>query len=191
MQDCSISIANALEILQSCTKPSICFNLNHANLMMMFSRFERRGFDGLMQDCSNPIANAPELLQSYTKPSICSRFFFSILADLCEIWGLWACWAYCYTGNHHRIGEAASETEGRACVRCHKWTQVWKERWVLYMIADVLSIVIKQFKLIYFDLASECLFRQCFWILINMKTSIGMRMCAALEFVALMKNFLF
>ena len=24
VQDCSISIANALEILQSCTKPSIC-----------------------------------------------------------------------------------------------------------------------------------------------------------------------
>ena len=47
-QDCSISIANALEILQSCTKPSI---------------------DGLAQDCSISIANALEILQSCTKPS--------------------------------------------------------------------------------------------------------------------------
>ena len=28
MQDCSISIANALEILQSCSKPSISSNLD-------------------------------------------------------------------------------------------------------------------------------------------------------------------
>ena len=28
VQDCSISIANALEILQSCTKPSICYKKN-------------------------------------------------------------------------------------------------------------------------------------------------------------------
>ena len=27
VQDCSISIANALDILQSCPKPSICFTL--------------------------------------------------------------------------------------------------------------------------------------------------------------------
>ena len=47
MQDCSISIANALEILQPCTKQSI---------------------DSLVQDCSISIANALEILQSCTKP---------------------------------------------------------------------------------------------------------------------------
>ena len=49
MQDCSISIADAMEILQSCTKLSI---------------------DGLMQDCSISIANAMEILQSCTKLSM-------------------------------------------------------------------------------------------------------------------------
>ena len=44
VQDCSNSIANALELLLSCTKPF-----------------------GLVQDCSNSIANALELLQSCTK----------------------------------------------------------------------------------------------------------------------------
>ena len=49
VQDCSNSIANALELLQSCTKPSI---------------------RGLVQDCSNSTANSLELLQSCAKPSI-------------------------------------------------------------------------------------------------------------------------
>ena len=44
--DCSNSIANAMELLQTCTEP-----------------------DGLVQDCSNAIANALELLQSCTEPS--------------------------------------------------------------------------------------------------------------------------
>ena len=45
VQDCSISIANVLELLQSCTKQS----------------------DGLVQDCSNSIAKALQLPQSCTK----------------------------------------------------------------------------------------------------------------------------
>ena len=49
-QDCSNSIANALELLQSCTK--------HLHI------------DGLVQDCRNSIAKALELLQSCKKPFI-------------------------------------------------------------------------------------------------------------------------
>ena len=53
VQDCSNSSALAMELLQSCTKLSIC----------------RIYVDGLAQDCSNSSALAMELLQSYTKPS--------------------------------------------------------------------------------------------------------------------------
>ena len=43
VQDCGISIANALEIPQSCTKP------------LMYCE-EMRKINGLVQDCSNSIA---------------------------------------------------------------------------------------------------------------------------------------
>ena len=55
MQDCSNSIANALELLQFCTKPSI---------------------HGLVQDCNNSIANTVELLKSCTNPSIWSTYLW-------------------------------------------------------------------------------------------------------------------
>ena len=55
MQYCSDFIADALWLLQSCTKPSLT------------------DIDDLVQDCSNSIANALELLQSCAKPSICKK----------------------------------------------------------------------------------------------------------------------
>ena len=55
VQDCSNSIANALELVQSCTEPSTC------------SCFH---FDGLMQERRNSIANALELRLPCTNPSI-------------------------------------------------------------------------------------------------------------------------
>ena len=64
MQDCSNSTANALELLQSCTKPSIW----GWTKMMVIS--DSLYIDGLMQDCSNSTANTLELLQFCTKPSI-------------------------------------------------------------------------------------------------------------------------
>ena len=54
LQDCSNCIANALELLQSCTKPLIL--PRHKNV------------DGSVQGCSNSSALAVELLQSCTKP---------------------------------------------------------------------------------------------------------------------------
>ena len=56
--DCSISSANALEILQSCTKPLMCVWCTCY-------------VDGLVLDCSISIANALEILQSCTKPLMC------------------------------------------------------------------------------------------------------------------------
>ena len=52
VQDSNISIANALEILQSCTKPLIYY------------------IDGLVQERCNSIANALELHLSCTHPPI-------------------------------------------------------------------------------------------------------------------------
>ena len=39
VQDCSISIANALEILQSCTKPSICIMMTLKTKSRQFDNF--------------------------------------------------------------------------------------------------------------------------------------------------------
>ena len=58
VQDCGNSNELAMELLQSCTEPSM-----HKEVLQVY-------FDGLVQDCSNSIANALELLQSCTKPSI-------------------------------------------------------------------------------------------------------------------------
>ena len=33
VQDCSNSIANALELLQSCTNPSVCFGISQWNIL--------------------------------------------------------------------------------------------------------------------------------------------------------------
>ena len=63
MEDCSISSANALEILQSSTKASI-----YPCIIILELDLEK--FDGLVQDCSNSSALAMELLQSCTNPSI-------------------------------------------------------------------------------------------------------------------------
>ena len=60
VQDCSNSIANALELLQFCTEPSM--------LCYIFSWKQKDHVDGLVQDCSNSIADALELLQSCTEP---------------------------------------------------------------------------------------------------------------------------
>ena len=52
VQDCSNYIANALELLQSCTKPSIYQLVSRLTSYM----------DGLVQDCSISIALAMEIL---------------------------------------------------------------------------------------------------------------------------------
>ena len=71
VQDCSISTANALEILQSCTKPSM---LERCNSSVLAHRYidmgSRMHVDGSVQDCSISTANAVEILQSCTKPSM-------------------------------------------------------------------------------------------------------------------------
>ena len=71
IQDCNNSIANAPELLQSCTKPSIwCYTVY---------------LEGLVQDCSNSIANALELVQSCTKPSVwCYTVYLEGLAQDCS-----------------------------------------------------------------------------------------------------------
>ena len=56
-QDCSNSIANTLELLQSCCKGRGIHKDYHIN--------------GLAQDCSNSFASALELMQSCPQPSIC------------------------------------------------------------------------------------------------------------------------
>ena len=57
VQDCSISSALALEILQPCMKP------------MIDGWVSARTIHGLAQYCGNSIANALELPQSWAKPS--------------------------------------------------------------------------------------------------------------------------
>ena len=71
VQDCSISTANALEILQPCTKPLI-----HGSASVMF---------GFVQDCSISTANALEILQSYTK--LCTQFM--LVLQLCLAHKIW------------------------------------------------------------------------------------------------------
>ena len=79
VQDCSNSIANALELLQSCTKP-----WRLSSLTDMYENL-------LVQDCSNSIANTLELLQPCTKP-----LRLSSIANMCEdvlqlLQGVYAC----------------------------------------------------------------------------------------------------
>ena len=63
VQDCSNSSALAMELLQSCTKPS--------EQGCQVVRYHSSGhYDGLMKGCSNSSVLAMELLQSGTKPSI-------------------------------------------------------------------------------------------------------------------------
>ena len=59
VQDCGNSISNALELPESCAKPSNCYI--HC-------------IDGLLQNCSISIANALKILQSCTKPSLCAEY---------------------------------------------------------------------------------------------------------------------
>ena len=70
VHDCNISIANALEILQYWTKPSICclYQWIEKKKWMKPCGTLYAHIDGLVQDCSNSIANTLELLQSGTKP---------------------------------------------------------------------------------------------------------------------------
>ena len=58
VQDCSNPIANALELLKSCAKPSI-YHYKTSDAASIPR--------GLVQDCSNSIANALDLLHSCTK----------------------------------------------------------------------------------------------------------------------------
>ena len=69
VQDCSISIANALVILQSCAKPS------------MYDAFQLPVilFAEKVQDCSISIANTLEILQSCTKPSMYDAFQLPVI----------------------------------------------------------------------------------------------------------------
>ena len=63
VQDCSNSIANALELLQSCRYAGdILTDFKYWSLV--------QHINGSVQDCSNSIAYALELLQSCTKPLI-------------------------------------------------------------------------------------------------------------------------
>ena len=62
VQDCTISVDNALEILQFCTETSRFWSRNIVRMLKILY--------GLVQDCSNSTANALGLLQSCTKPSI-------------------------------------------------------------------------------------------------------------------------
>ena len=68
-QDCSNSIANALELLQSCAMPSIWCTMI-IDIVSGISVDHGCYNDTLAQDCSNSIANALELLQSCAKQSI-------------------------------------------------------------------------------------------------------------------------
>ena len=76
VQDCSISIVNALELLQFCTKPSIYHGLvqgcsiSSANALEILQSCTKPSIhQGLVQGCGISIANALEILQSCTKPS--------------------------------------------------------------------------------------------------------------------------
>ena len=107
MQDCSNSIAIAMELLQSCTKQSIYSITEHGGAngeMIQGSQLNKPWFfgrhwhstcqhygqitatvlyiDGLVQDCSNSSALAMELLQSCTKPSICAWLEIKLLQPL-------------------------------------------------------------------------------------------------------------
>ena len=63
VQDCSISSALAMEVLQSCTKPTILLSQDD--------------LDGLGHDCSNSIANSQVLPQSCVKPpNLCAKWEF-------------------------------------------------------------------------------------------------------------------
>ena len=88
VQTCSNSIANALELLQSCAKPSIC-NLIAITMLQLYREWYwiqrdiyngKTYINGFVQDCSISIANALEILQSCTKPlisivSICHKMY--------------------------------------------------------------------------------------------------------------------
>ena len=65
VQDCCISSANALEILQSYTEPSICHIAHLVGQNMGYH------FDGFVQQRRNSSALAMELRLSCTNPSIC------------------------------------------------------------------------------------------------------------------------
>ena len=92
MQDCSISIANALEIMQSCPKPSICifrlisvWCIDRSFWIDTCDEFFQHKINGLVQDCSTciSIANALEILQSSTKPSNYVFPFYIISHYIC------------------------------------------------------------------------------------------------------------
>ena len=121
MQDCSNSFAIALELLQSCTKPSIysfgqsfyCLSGSEATLKntgtinwyqtktqhnTAWTMCRLSYIDGLVQDCSNSSALAMELLQSCTKPSICAVYIQSEIYQLYPI----------FTVNVHEIWRGIS-----------------------------------------------------------------------------------
>ena len=75
MQNCRISSASAMEILQFGTEPSMMMDrwkMDNSPLRNPLWSSSPIHINGLVQDCSNSSANALELLQSCTKPSIWS-----------------------------------------------------------------------------------------------------------------------
>ena len=56
VQDCSVSIAHVLQMLQSYTEPQNSTEMS----------IEKQNLDGLAQDCGNSSAYALELPQSFT-----------------------------------------------------------------------------------------------------------------------------
>ena len=87
VQDCSISTALAVEILQSCTEPSTCIR-DPMSIYRCANTLELHlsNIDGLVQDCSISSALAVEILQSCTEPSTCNRDPMSIYIDVLTHW---------------------------------------------------------------------------------------------------------
>ena len=78
MQDCSNSSALAMELLQSCIKPSMLSLYNVIRIQMLlrgyiYTELAHAGaayINGLVQDCSNSSTSAMVSLQSCIKPTI-------------------------------------------------------------------------------------------------------------------------
>ena len=73
VQECGNSTVNALELLQSCTKP-LSSGVVVPKLDVYFTWTKHSHYiDGVVQDCSNSSALAMESLQSCIKPSTCPQ----------------------------------------------------------------------------------------------------------------------
>ena len=77
VQDCSISIANTLEILQSCTKPSIC------NMESPWWRHQMETFSALLALCAG---NSPVPVNSPHKGQWRRALMFSLIGACINVW---------------------------------------------------------------------------------------------------------